>query len=191
MKGRLGFTLIELVVALGIFMVLGLLSYRALSSIIESRDRVEVEQRRWLSITRFMQRLEIDIQQVPLSLTNAIFYEAGQQTLHIIRLNPSPAGDDARSIRYQWRDGRIEREERRFVTMPVATNSAPLIDADVVLDGVKKLEWSWPEIKPDASGEFSWTLPASVPGNRPPVGLRIELELTDVSGNLQKVLALR
>ncbi|MGB9355725.1 MAG: hypothetical protein WCB21_09305, partial [Azonexus sp.] len=67
--------MIELMIALGIFMVLGMLSYRSLGSIIDSRDRVGVEQQRWLAITRFMQRLELDLQQVPLNLPDALVYD--------------------------------------------------------------------------------------------------------------------
>ena len=72
-----GFTLIELIVALGIFMVLGVLSYRALASIIDSRDRVAAAQQRWSSVTRFMQRREIDLQQIPANVPVSLTYDAG------------------------------------------------------------------------------------------------------------------
>ncbi|MCP5234512.1 MAG: prepilin-type N-terminal cleavage/methylation domain-containing protein [Zoogloeaceae bacterium] len=59
-----GLTLIELMVALAVFAVLGLLSYRALAQIGEHRQRIGVELARWREIGRGMLRIETDLLQV-------------------------------------------------------------------------------------------------------------------------------
>lgn len=185
-----GFTLIELMVALGIFMVLGLLSYRALSSIIESRDRVGVEQRRWQSITRFMQRLELDLQQVPQGLPDALIYDPAGQTLRLIRLVSGPAGDEARTVRYRWHNGVVERDERKAM-IPEAAGSDQRVEPEVVLASVPEIEWLWPEASPKSGAAMVWQLPPTTPGNLPPAAIQMRLKLVGVTGDLFRVVALR
>ena len=59
-----GLTLIELMVALAIFAVLGVLSYRALAEVSTSRTRLEDGFERWRNIGRAMQRIDADLLQV-------------------------------------------------------------------------------------------------------------------------------
>ena len=59
-----GLTLIELMVALAIFAVLGVLSYRALAEVSTSRTRLEDGFERWRSIGRAMQRIDADLLQL-------------------------------------------------------------------------------------------------------------------------------
>ena len=59
-----GLTLIELMVALAIFAILGVLSYRALSEVVTSRARLDENFERWRAIGRCMQRLDTDLIQV-------------------------------------------------------------------------------------------------------------------------------
>ena len=59
-----GLTLIELMVALAIFAVLGVLSYRALAEVSTSRTRLEEGFERWRSVGRAMQRIDADLLQL-------------------------------------------------------------------------------------------------------------------------------
>jgi general secretion pathway protein J len=186
-----GFTLIELMVALGIFMVLGMLSYRSLASIIDSRDRVGVEQQRWLSITRFMQRLEIDLQQIPLNLPDALVYDANSRTLRLIRLAPNGLGDEARTVRYRWRGGRIERDERRFVAPPLLKDVTELSEPEVVLESALGVEWFWPTSKQGAGAGIEWQAPPVPVGAAPPEAIGLRIRLAEVPGDVFRVLALR
>jgi len=186
-----GFTLIELMVALGIFMVLGMLSYRSLASIIDSRDRVGVEQQRWLSITRFMQRLEIDLQQIPLNLPDALVYDANSRTLRLIRLAPNGLGDEARTVRYRWRGGRIERDERRFVAPPLLKDVTELSEPEVVLESALGVEWFWPASKQGAGAGIEWQAPPVPAGAAPPEAIGLRIRLAEVPGDVFRVLALR
>ena len=102
-----GLTLIELMVALVIFAVLGVLSYRALAEVSTSRTRLEDGFERWRSIGRTMQRIDADLLQLvapatssspttsaqaspPLLLTRAA---SGGAELQLLRL------DEARGVR--------------------------------------------------------------------------------------------
>ena len=56
-----GFTLIEVLIALTIFAVMSALAYRGLTSILDARDRVAQENRKWREISVFFARLEADL----------------------------------------------------------------------------------------------------------------------------------
>ncbi len=186
-----GFTLIELMIALGIFMVLGLLSYRSLASIMDSRDRVGAEQKRWLSVTRFMQRLEIDLQQVPLHVPDSLVYDAGLQTLRLIRLAPNGLGDEARTIRYRWHAGRIERDERKFRVTLTRKDDIEMIEPEVVLESAQAVEWFWPSSKQNSNSAMEWQGPPVAAGTLPPAAIGLRINLAGVPGAVFRVVALR
>lgn len=190
-RRSVGFTLIELMVALGIFMVLGILSYRALTSIIESRDRVSVEQQRWQAITRFMQRVEFDLQQVPLGLADALSYQPATRTLQLVRLVSGPAGDEVRTIRYRWRDGAIERDERKSRPAESGSERDPLAVPEVVLASVPEVEWLWSEAKTPSAAAMTWQAPPVTRGNLPPAAIRLRFKAAGVAGDLIRVVALQ
>ncbi len=60
MRGARGLTLIELLVAITIFGVMSAFAYRALTVVLESRGRIEQEDRKWREIALFFTRLEQD-----------------------------------------------------------------------------------------------------------------------------------
>jgi len=119
-----GLTLIELMVALAIFAILGVLSYRALAEVATSRGRLEDNFNRWRAISRAVQRLDADLIQIaaparrdaaaggppqaasttaPLILGRAA--NGGGPELQLLRL------DDNRGVRrvgYRLVDGRLD-----------------------------------------------------------------------------------
>ena len=58
-----GFTLIELIVALSIFAVMSVLSYKGLTSLIQTKERVSVEDEKWQQLIVFFDRIELDLKQ--------------------------------------------------------------------------------------------------------------------------------
>jgi general secretion pathway protein J len=56
-----GFTLIELLTALVILSIVGLMSYRGLSAVVETRERVEAETLKWRALELFFERFEHDL----------------------------------------------------------------------------------------------------------------------------------
>ncbi len=56
-----GFTLIELLVALAIFAIMALAAYRGLSVMLDARQRLDLENRKWRGVAQFFARLENDL----------------------------------------------------------------------------------------------------------------------------------
>lgn len=55
-----GFTLIELLAALLIVSLLGLMSYRGLGTVLDTRTHVQLETEKWRNVTAFLDRFERD-----------------------------------------------------------------------------------------------------------------------------------
>jgi general secretion pathway protein J len=56
-----GFTLVELLVALGIFAILSAFAYRGLDAMLRSREALQVESRKWRDVTLLVGRVERDV----------------------------------------------------------------------------------------------------------------------------------
>jgi general secretion pathway protein J len=55
-----GFTLVEVLIAVAIFAIMSAFAYRALGSILNTRERVEQENQKWRDVSTFFARLEAD-----------------------------------------------------------------------------------------------------------------------------------
>lgn len=185
-----GLTLIELMVALAIFAVLGVLSYRGLAEVSHSQARLEEGFERWRAIGRCVQRIDTDLLQavapgatlVPGNVARIAAMVLGRSAdgggpeLQFLRL------DDTRGLRrvaYRLRDGRLEWlrwNGREAIGEPIV---------EPLLDNVRKVTWSflynngrlaaWPP----ADGRVAL-----------PDGLVLELELPD-QGIITRVISLR
>lgn len=196
-RHQLGLTLIELMVALAIFAILGVLSYRALSEVATSRDRLERSFERWRAIGRSMQRIDTDLLQavapgdqrgaagVPPTAPSSISTPAmllgraangGGPEFQFLRL------DDSRGVRrvgFRLVDGRLEW--LRW------SGREPLGEPSVepLLDNIRDLRWrflynnnrldTWPP------GDRRVALPDAV---------ILEFDLPDV-GTITRMIALR
>lgn len=63
-EGQKGITLIELMIALGVFAIIGILSYRALNQASATEQRIAGELTRWRQIARVFQFMQNDFSQV-------------------------------------------------------------------------------------------------------------------------------
>ena len=188
-----GLTLIELMVALAIFAVLGVLSYRGLAEVATSRTHLEAGFERWRAIGRSMQRIDTDLQQVvspaasatglpsegsALAATGMILGRtaSGGPELQFLRL------DDARGVRrvgFRLVDGRLEWlrwSGREALGQP---------SVDPLLDGVRGMRWRFllDNVRTDA-----W--PPADRRSLLPDAIILELDLADV-GTLTRLIALR
>lgn len=185
-----GLTLIELMVALAIFAVLGVLSYRALAEVSTSRTRLEDGFERWRSIGRAMQRIDADLLQLVAPAASASTTANVQASPALLLTRAASGGaelqllrlDEARGVRrvgYRLVDGRLDWlrwSGRDAVGEPIV---------EPLLANVRNVRWrfltggnrvdAWPP------GERRHTLPDAV---------ILELELPD-HGTLTRFIALR
>jgi len=114
-----GLTLIELMVALAIFAVLGVLSYRALAEISTSRTRLEEGFERWRSVGRAMQRIDADLLQLVAPAASSSPTVSAQASPALLLTRAASGGaelqflrlDEARGVRrvgYRLVDGRLD-----------------------------------------------------------------------------------
>lgn len=186
-----GLTLIELMVALAIFAVLGVLSYRGLAEVATSRTHLEAGFERWRAIGRGMQRIDTDLLQVvspastPVQSPEAALsapamllgrHASGGPELQFLRL------DDALGVRrvgFRLVDGRLEwlRWSGRDALGEPSTA--------VLLDGVRAMRWRFllDNVRTDA-----WP-PADRRGLLPDA-IILELDLAEV-GTLTRMISLR
>lgn len=121
---NLGFTLVELLVALAIFAIMSGFAYRALTGMLESREALAKESRKWRDIALFVGRVERDLAAVlprratgasgtllaPLS--SAVDATPGPAGLALSRSGNMLSGDAAAApqrVAYRLKDGRVER----------------------------------------------------------------------------------
>jgi general secretion pathway protein J len=124
MRGARGLTLVELLVAIAIFGVLSAFAYRALTVVLDSRNRIEQEDRKWRELALFFTRLEQDLTAAaprPIRAANGSLAPAlvgqpapqhatdGVVMLTRTGLAPAPGAiDPPRRIGYRLRGGAVE-----------------------------------------------------------------------------------
>lgn len=185
-----GLTLIELLVALTIFAILALVSYRALASLLDARDRLAGENRRWRQIGQFVQLVENDLlQAVPRPVRDAggglapamqASASAGNGLLAFTRI-----GGGTGIVRRAYLLGGQSVSLMEWPAPDAVPGTTPL--SDVVLDGATGLRWTFL----DATGAWrpDWP-PAGTPPSELPRAVRLELTLADL-GVVSRIMALR
>ena len=186
--GERGLTLIELMVALAVFAVLGLLSYRALSQMSDHQGRIASELERWRGIGRSMLRIESDLLQIvsPAARPDS----SPLPSLQLIRL---PGLDN--ELRLLVNDGtrrRVTRVGFRFsegrlswVRWPGRLpEGTPTLDP--LLEDVRAVRWRF---LLNGQRVAAWP-PDNARADLLPQAIELELELPD-AGTLTRLVALR
>ena len=179
------FTLVELLVALAIFAVLSGFAYRALDTMLQSREALERESRKWRDVTVFVGRVERDLAAVlprrpavgasgvalaPIS--SAIDAANGRSGLAITR-SGSPLQENAlaapQRIAYRLEGTQVQRLAWNSVDAAPRDEPSPV----PVLADVRALDFRFL----DATGEWraSWGLPGSA--QTVPNGVEMRLQL--------------
>lgn len=185
MRRSHGLTLIELMVALAVFAVLGLLSYRALAHMSAHKALIATERQRWRAIGRTLQRVETELLQIaaPMPGASASTLQLSRSPKHGCELELQTlegGGPGLRRTSFRFADGKLDslrwsgREGHGEAT------------SDLLLDRVGAVRWrflyegrlmeAWP---PDNAGTA--VLPQAI---------ELELELPD-AGILTRLVALR
>ncbi len=183
-------TLIEMLVALAIFAVLGVMGYRAAAIAMESRDRISAEMDRWRDIANFVQILELDLTQyvepprrvvagkpVP---TSSFVLATADNRVEFSFLKLDGGGGSARRRGY-----RLDGQRVLQLRWPgVDKESEP--DLHVILENVAALRCT--VVGADGQRHAVW--PADNSGlTVTPAAVDIELELPDV-GTIHRLYAI-
>jgi general secretion pathway protein J len=202
-----GLTLIELMVALAIFAVLGVLSYRALAEAAHSSTRISESFERWRIIGRVMQRIDSDLIQAvaPSDTSNQTSSGSGANEgsstgQSIVNTTNAPAmqslqgGDNQQELRFLRIDSergvrrvgfRLENGQLQWLRWDDREGSQnPRITP--LMDGVSGLRWRFMYSK---NLSTSWPL-SSERRNLLPDAVILELDLDGV-GTLTRTVALR
>ncbi|HET7402119.1 MAG TPA: type II secretion system minor pseudopilin GspJ [Usitatibacter sp.] len=182
-RSRRGFTLIELLVALAIFALLSAFAYRALDVMLQSREALERESRKWRDVTLFVGRMERDLAAVlaqrrsigtsgtPLAPVSSVL-DAGATGLALTR-SGSPLQENAlaapQRVGYRLVDGRVDR--LMWSGVDIAPRDEPA--AVPVLRDVRALEFRF--LDPGGEWRPTWGLPGSADAAPAAVEVRLEL----------------
>lgn len=183
-----GFTLVEMLVAIALLGLLGVISWRGLDYVSAQRERIDRDTEELARILRVLSQLERDIaqraadsmlppQSVPTQLPPSIVIHAGgdgSAALEIVRIAPRAGGPAlAQRVVYRVADANLTRSTSSAGTaLPVAQAG----DAVELLPGARRLAVRvfsggfWSEV---GSGATSVQPPA------PATGLEVAIEATD------------
>jgi len=143
-----GFTLLEVLVAVGIFALFSAMAYGSLLRILDTRDRLETERDYWRTLSLSLMQIEDDLAQArprtvrgpdglerPAFRGQAVDSRAlGEPSLEFTRGGQVVLGNGARSdmqrVGYQLRDGALSRLVWPALDQPVVSEprAAPLIE---------------------------------------------------------------
>lgn len=179
------FTLVELLVALAIFAILSGFAYRGLTAMLDSREALQKESRKWRDVAVFVGRVERDLGAVLIRLAKApsgialapvsssLGSQGGGDGLALTR-SGSPLQENAlaapQRVAYRVRDGRVERLTWAGVDAAPRDEPAPV----AVLAPVRDLAFRFLDAR---NGEWrtTWGLPGNTEG--PPAAVEMRLEL--------------
>lgn len=182
-------TLIELLVALVIFAILGVMAYRAVSSTADNRERIAAEFQRWHDIANFFQVAEID-------LTQIVPRPPSAPEMPISSLTLTRADDGTTSeisfLKLDGTAGAVRRRGYRFAGQQVsqlrwAGADAQTLPAEYpILDHVKALHCA--VLTADGQRVVTWPAPSANAATMP-AAIEFELELPD-AGTLRRLFVI-
>jgi general secretion pathway protein J len=180
-----GFTLVELLVALAIFAILSGFAYRSLNGMLQSREALQAESRKWRDVAVFMGRIERDLSAVlarralgtggtPLAPLSSVTEGTSSAEGLALTRSGSPIHENAlaapQRVAYRLREGHIER--LAWAGVDAAPRDEP--SAVAVLANVATLSLRYL----DAAGEWrtTWGLPGTAEAS-PPTAVEVTVRL--------------
>ena len=170
-----GFTLVELLVALAIFAIMSGFAYRALMGMLDSREALAKESRKWRDISLFVGRVERDVTAIlPRIATSAVDATPGPAGLALTRSGNTLAASSAAApqrVAYRLREGRIER--LAWAGVDAAPRDEPTPTTVLANDASLAFRFLDPK-------SFEWRADWGLPGNAaapPPAAVEMTLVL--------------
>lgn len=174
----------ELLVSLAIFAVLSGFAYRALDTLLASREALERESRKWRDVTVFMGRIERDLSAVlgkrtatapsgvPLSPVSSAVASNSGNGLAVTR-SGSPLQENALAApqRVAYRLSGTQIQRLAWNSVDAAPRDEPA--AVAVLGDVRALDFRF--LSPAGEWRVAWGLPGSGEGLPAAVEMRLEL----------------
>lgn len=190
-----GFTLLELLIAVSIFAVVGVLAMSGYNELLMQRDRADETMARARNVQRAMTRLAQDFEQLeprPIrdataTTTNPALYVGTQCAIELTRAGwTNPAGvarSTLQRVCYRLADGKLYRD---YWTVLDRTLSNPAVQVQL-LDKVTSFSLRYM----DKSRQWQTTWPALSVGSNPARALPMAVEITvklDDWGELKRVI---
>lgn len=186
-----GMTLLEVMVALTIFALLGVLSYRGLSGLMQARDHVSTATEHWLQAERLLQLVEADLKQLlPRQAVSAdgtrlpaLAIQKGEDD-GFLRFVRTDALQGTMLVEYRWQGRRLQVSETapdRLLATPEFVESI-----DLPLDDV-----AWEALAPDGTWKDQWAVAAENGVAAWPRALRLRFRMAGQTGDIVRVFALR
>lgn len=174
-----GFTLLELLVAVSILAVVGVIAWRGLSSLTATRERLAPQNEDVHALLAGFGQIERDLAHVPINVgmfalpTQAVrvFVADGQPALQILRLARSPDGSPASAMQmvfYQVLDGQLQRQAtvpQRFYSVQ-STASLSRVALVPQVDQMQIRVWR---------ANVGWITPASDADSANALGIEVQL----------------
>jgi general secretion pathway protein J len=173
-----GLTLIELIVALALFAVIGTLCWRASAQMIDTRSSIGDALQRWRDIGRAVARIEDELLSVAPGTVTVFDDTAGANRRLVAFPTLGVEAGIARSA-LRFADGRLDW------LYWADGNASRAPEVIVLLDGVARFDWRY---LADDGWRPDWP-PQGGGGAALPSAVAIELELDDV-GTISRVFAL-
>ena len=193
-KPARGMTLIELLVALALFSVLGMLTWRATAQMIDTQTRVSTEIERWRSIARAIHLIELEILQIaapalPATSTAspalALLRSANGADSELRLIALGREGEGARRVGFRFSNAQLE-----WLIWP---NREALGAPEIypLLQDVQAVRWYFltTDVGSTQARSAHWP-PAGGKGDTLPAAIELELDLPD-AGTITRLFALR
>lgn len=179
-----GFTLIEVLVALGVFAIITLLAWRGLDNISTTKARLDYEMRAWRELELIFERINLDVVQVAprswkasngeqRSAVQGSTSEAGDECqLDVLRFGPD---HEPVHVRYRLKDGSLGLETLADSTYAQAAQSIPPAGLRYpLLEHVERCELAF--LSADNQWQARWPVSNLADAARPR-GIRLRLTL--------------
>lgn len=198
-----GFTLIEITVAVIIMAILAIISYRGLSALLDARDHLTMQTRRWYNLSVFFSQLENDLSQLrerkvrgrngsflPPFIGKPDFVFTDPKTDEDAQLIFTRAGipdqvgfaADMKRVGYRYRDGKIE--VLLWPVLDLAPDTYPKVET--VLENVRSMTFQY------WSNRKVWVArwPDNQDRSATPRGIEVIVELSS-GEKIRRVIALQ